>query len=239
MDAFVNSFLSYIAPPLLIGTAIAVVISVVYWLVATHAVDKIKHPEEWGSKGEAGERTAYLQLASLTGASKEQLFRNVYVPTKDDDSTAEIDLLILSRKGLLVFECKNYSGHVYGDGKRNKWIQYIGNQKNYFLSPVVQNRGHVRRLRQYFADIPDLPIVPFTITTRRATWKLRNIDPADHVLGWTGQHLKDVYRQLPDYPAMALHYSSISHRPRKLERPDQSIRQQHIDDIMRRNYRNR
>ena len=74
MDAFVNSFLSYIAPPLLIGTAIAVVISVVYWLVATHAVDKIKHPEEWRSKGEAGERTAYLQLANLTGASKSNYF---------------------------------------------------------------------------------------------------------------------------------------------------------------------
>ena len=93
MDAFVNSLLSHMAPLLLISTAIAVAIAVVYWFVATHAVDKIKHPEEWRSKGEAGERTAYLELANLTGASKGQLFRNVYVPAKDDDSTAEIDLL--------------------------------------------------------------------------------------------------------------------------------------------------
>ncbi|MBQ7529857.1 NERD domain-containing protein, partial [bacterium] len=50
--------------------------------------------------------------------------RNVYIRTPN--GTTEIDLIVLSRKGLLVFECKNYNGNIYGDGRRKKWIQYLG-----------------------------------------------------------------------------------------------------------------
>lgn len=44
---------------------------------------------------------------------------NLYLP-KEDGSTTEIDLIMLSETGILVFESKNYSGWIFGDEKRIK-----------------------------------------------------------------------------------------------------------------------
>ena len=85
--------------------------------------DRFKNPREYKNKGSTGEQLIYLALKKY-GIAEKQFLRNVYIPTPN--GTTEIDLIVLSRKGLLVFECKNYNGNIYGDGRRKKWIQYLG-----------------------------------------------------------------------------------------------------------------
>ena len=80
---------------------------IVYLLYrAWRKTDYVQHPEEYATKGSAGERLVYLNLIRGYNIPEAQIFRNVYVPTRN--GTTEIDLIVVSKKGLRVFECKNY-----------------------------------------------------------------------------------------------------------------------------------
>ncbi len=201
-----------------------------FWLFAG-GIDKIKHPEEYRNKGTTGERAVYLTLTKKFHIPEKQIFRNIYIPTKN--GTTEIDLIVVSKKGILVFECKNYYGNVYGDGNQQYWVQYFGKKKSRFLSPVIQNRRHVQHLANFLEKYPNLPIIPFVCTTGNANWKLKNIDPTDHVLVWTGVHFKDIYDELPDFPEMSKYFNPLCTIFRQLERPDAAIREQHVANLQK------
>lgn len=202
---------------------------IVLGIAIFRSADQIKHPEEYQTKGSTGERLTYLQLTKHYDVPEQQILRNVYIPTKQ--GTTEIDLLIVSKKGILIFECKNYSGHIYGDGNRNKWVQYLGQTKNYFLSPITQNKYHAAQLKAYFKDIKDLPVIPFVVTTDNATWKLKNIKPEDHVMYWTGARFGDIYNSLADSPVMKANFNRIYQALKKLERPAEDVKQTHIESL--------
>lgn len=158
-----------------------------------------------------------------------QILRNVYIPTSDG-KTSEIDLLVVSKKGLLVFECKNYGGNIYGDAKRPKWIQYLGRKKSYFYNPLMQNRTHVRHLKKYLEEFGDLPAISMVVTITRGNWKVKNLAPDDYVLG-VNCHLKDILSSLPDSELMAQSFAAILAKMRPLARPSDEVRQKHIEDI--------
>ena len=222
-------FIGELTWPIMLATICLLIVAGIIWLVVN--LDRFKHPDEYATKGSTGERSAYLSLTKKFGFMPEQIFRNVYVPT--NSGTTEIDILVVSKKGLLVFECKNYSGTIYGDGRKKHWVQYLGGKKFFFLNPTWQNRAHIRHLKELFAGIDDLPIIPFVVTTGNANWKLRNIDPSDHVLHWTGQHLDSVYRKLPDWRNANNHYVQVCNRLRSFERPDDVIKKEHVNRLRR------
>lgn len=222
-------FIGELTWPITLATICLLIVAGIIWFVVN--LDRFKHPDEYATKGSTGERSAYLSLTKKLGFMPEQIFRNVYVPT--NSGTTEIDILAVSKKGLLVFECKNYSGTIYGDGRKKHWVQYLGGKKFFFLNPTWQNRAHIRHLKELFAGIDDLPIIPFVVTTGNANWKLRNIDPSDHVLHWTGQHLDSVYRKLPDWRNVNNYYVQVCNRLRSFERPDDVIKEEHVNRLRR------
>ena len=61
----------------------------------------------------------------------------------DDKGTHQIDHLVLSKFGIFVIEMKNYYGLMKYD---NKWCQYLGKTRNYFVNPIHQNYGHIKSL---------------------------------------------------------------------------------------------
>lgn len=200
------------------------------WLFKDHGVDKIKHPEEWQTAGSSGERTLYVALIEQFHIPENQILRNVYIPTKNG-KTSEIDLLVISKKGLFVFEVKNYGGNVYGDTKREKWIQYIGKQKHFFYNPLLQNKNHVKHLKEYLKqETEEIPVIPFLTTISRGNWKVKNLDPNDYFLG-INCYFKDIYKILPDSPAMAKYYKTIIDKLTPLSRPDSEVREKHIEQI--------
>lgn len=71
---------------------------------------------------------------------------NVYLPYKD--GTTEIDVVFLHEKGVFVFECKSYSGNVYGKQSSFKWTQYLDGKKNTFYNPIKQNETHIKALKE-------------------------------------------------------------------------------------------
>ena len=75
---------------------------------------------------------------------------NVYIP-KDNGETTEIDVLMISPKGIFVFESKNYSGWIFGSEQDEDWTQSLfcrGHepQKEHFFNPVLQNKWHIKHL---------------------------------------------------------------------------------------------
>lgn len=187
--------------------------------------DRLIFWKEYKTKGGVTERFAYNWLKNL-GVSKEQIFRNVYVPVKDSNKTTEIDLLVLSKKGLLVFECKNYSGVIYGDGKRKQWVQYLGKKKYYFWSPVEQNEYHAKCLREFVGD--GVRIFTFVVHSQGGKWNVKNIPEEAHFLERQGQFMA-IYNSLPNDDAMSGKFVKLKEEFTKLSRPTDGTRERHVE----------
>lgn len=224
-----NEFALQLSIPLFIIAIILFIIGFIIWLFLGHGLDKMLHPEEWKDQGSSGERIIYRTLVDQIHVPEDQILRNVYVPT-EDGKTSEIDLLVVSKKGLLVFECKNYAGNIYGDAKRNKWIQYLGKKKSFFYNPFMQNRSHVKHLKKYLEQYGDLPAIPMVTTITRGKWKVKNYGPEDYLLGYNC-HLKDILSKTPDSELMAQHFKAIIAKLQPLSRPGESIKEEHIEQI--------
>ena len=219
--------------PFAITAVVLFIVASLIWLFACHGIDKIRHPEEWTDEGKSGEQIIYRTLIDQIHVPENQVLRNVYIPTADG-KTSEIDLLVVSKKGLLVFECKNYAGNVYGDAQRNKWIQYLGKKKSFFYNPFMQNRSHVKHLKKYLEVYGDIPMIPMVATITRGNWKVKNYGPEDYLLGYNS-NLKDILAKTPDSELMAQHFKAIMAKLQPLSRPDKSVRQEHIEQIRKKN----
>lgn len=96
-------------------------------------------------KGLYGEFLTFLELEKLKIQKK--ILTNIYVP-KENGKTTEIDLVMITETGIYVFESKNYSGWIFGSEANRNWTQTLSNkQKNKFLNPILQNKGHIEALK--------------------------------------------------------------------------------------------
>lgn len=107
------------------------------------------------NKGNLGEFYTFYELEKLDRRNK--LLTNIYLQ-REDGSTTEIDLIMISTKGIFVFESKNYGGWVYGSEKNKYWTQTFSNKsRNKFFNPIWQNKAHIRALSKVL-DYDDLNI---------------------------------------------------------------------------------
>ena len=84
------------------------------------------------------------------------------------EETTEIDVLMISPKGLFVFESKNYSGWIFGSENQKNWYQTLPagrgrSHKENFYNPIMQNRSHIKHLKAFLGtDIPVRSIIVFS-----------------------------------------------------------------------------
>lgn len=123
----------------------------------------------WIDKGNRGEFLTFSKLEKLKGHYK--LMTNLYLP-KNDGSTTEIDVLMISEKGIYVFESKNYSGWIFGDEKYKNWVQTLPNkQKEHFFNPVWQNNTHMNALKSVLEMDDHKQFKSYIIFSERCTLK--------------------------------------------------------------------
>lgn len=94
-------------------------------------------------RGLMGEFWIKLELRKL---SKNNYIIINDIMIQDDRGTHQIDHLVLSKFGIFVIEMKNYYGLIKGKEFDNKWCQYLGKSKKYFINPIHQNYGHIKSL---------------------------------------------------------------------------------------------
>lgn len=114
---------------------------------------------------ERGENSELQLILSLrrNGIEAEKIFHDLYVPTKRR-TFSQIDLVLLSSVGIIVFEVKDYSGWLFGNSYQNKWTQVLsyGKEKHQFYNPIMQNAQHIAELKKYLKrDIPFFSVVVF------------------------------------------------------------------------------
>ena len=109
-------------------------------LLIFYILMKIYYPK---FRGFMGEFWVKLELSKLP---KDSYIVLNDIMIKDDNGTHQIDHLVLSKFGIFVIEMKNYYGLIKGKEFDNKWCQYLGKNKSYFLNPIHQNYGHIKAL---------------------------------------------------------------------------------------------
>ncbi len=132
-------------------------------------------------KGRLGEFYTYKYLKPLDGYRR-YLF-NLYIP-KEDEETTELDVVLLHESGIYVFESKNYSGWIFGTETQKYWTQTLPvgrgrSQKNKFLNPILQNKGHLKWLQAFLAD-QTLPFYSYIVFSDRCTLKKINLTSDEH-----------------------------------------------------------
>lgn len=115
-------------------------------------------------RGTYAERNLVLKLLNY-GIPAQTIFHDLYL-RKPNVSFSQIDLVVVTTAGIVVFEVKDYSGWIFGKGYQEQWTQVLayGSQKYRFYNPIKQNSKHivdVRNTRKQFENIPFYSVIVF------------------------------------------------------------------------------
>jgi hypothetical protein len=153
---------------------------------------------------------------------------------KPDGKTTQVDIIAVGKRGVFVFESKDYSGWIFGGGTSSKWTQSLayGHERHSFYNPIKQNQSHINTLKQklnnqnipFFsiialgsnAEIKAMELIPertFVVTEDRLTNLMSNLQEGPEVL--TIAQVREVVRAIQQ----------------KRVCPNNEIRRKHITDI--------
>lgn len=179
-----QSVMFFINPLFLIPVIIIIVILVIknreYKKGAYYQVTKRPYLSVKYDTGRYGEYLTYKYLKRFEENGAKFLF-NIYIP-KENGETSEIDVLMISKKGLFVFESKNYSGWIFGSENQKNWCQILpaGRGRSYkerFYSPIMQNRSHIKHLKAFLGEqIPMRSIIVFSDRCTLKSGQMRSVD---------------------------------------------------------------
>lgn len=131
--------------------------------------------------GLIGEFFCYRKLEKWRGYKK--ILANVYLHKNENGETTEIDVMMITTKGIVVVESKNYSGWIFGNEKQKFWTQSLkGGKKHQFFNPVWQNDLHVRALKAYLELDENAPVFSFIVFSDRCELKKIKMERAIPVL---------------------------------------------------------
>ena len=116
------------------------------------------------NRGTRTERDLVLKLLKH-GIPAKAIFHDLYVK-KPDGEFSQIDLVVAAKSGIIVFEVKNYSGWIFGNGQHREWTQVLayGQDKYRFYNPIMQNNKHITEIKKklkQFENIPFYSVVVF------------------------------------------------------------------------------
>lgn len=116
------------------------------------------------NRGTISERELLLKLIK-EGIPVSTIFHDLYVE-KSKGFYSQIDVVVATKVGIIVFEVKDYSGWIFGKGYQTYWTQILayGEEKYKFYNPVIQNQKHIETLSQrmkHCANVPFFSIIVF------------------------------------------------------------------------------
>ena len=100
----------------------------------------------WERAGRLGEKYATGFISSILN-DEDRLFTNVKVSY--DGKDAELDEVIVSPRGVIVIEVKNYKGELRGDTADYEWIKYKTSDSGEVYEKTVRNPIKQGRRQEY------------------------------------------------------------------------------------------
>ena len=113
-------------------------------------------------RGTSSEKHLILTLLKH-GINSGAIFHDLYI-FKPDGKTTQVDVVVATSVGIIVFEVKDYSGWIYGKGNQQKWTQVLsyGREKYRFYNPVLQNKSHISQLQRILKEnVPFYSVIVF------------------------------------------------------------------------------
>ena len=109
-------------------------------------------------RGTRSERKLILRLLKH-GIPPITTYHDLYLSKRANNQYAQIDAVVVTKVGIIVFEVKDYSGWIFGKGYQNYWTQVLayGREKYRFYNPIMQNKGHIEALKWKLSGIADVP----------------------------------------------------------------------------------
>lgn len=125
---------------------------------------KLLHSVTQPNRGTESECELVLKILKM-GFPSHSVYHDLYL-SKQNGYYSQIDVVLATTVGLIVFEVKKYKGWIYGTGSQQKWTQVLayGKQKYLFYNPILQNKKHILELRNQsmlFQNIPIFSVVVF------------------------------------------------------------------------------
>jgi uncharacterized protein YraI len=108
-------------------------------------------------RGTRSERDLVLKLLKCK-IPAQMIFHDLYLK-KNNGEFAQIDLVAVTDVGIIVFEVKDYSGWIYGNGKQAQWTQVLayGKEKYRFYNPIMQSNKHIAELKKSLNHSDNVP----------------------------------------------------------------------------------
>lgn len=110
-------------------------------------------------KGWFGETLLHHYLRRHLDQKLYVVLHDIMLPTADE-TTTQIDHIVVSQWGVFVIETKTYSGWIFGDKYEPQWTKVHFNRKDRFQNPLRQNYKHIATLseclgipKEYFKTI--------------------------------------------------------------------------------------
>lgn len=99
-------------------------------------------------RGTRSERALISSLVN-SGIPAVTLFHDLCIE-KTNAKFSQVDLVMATTEAIIVFEEKDYSGWIYGDGGNTTWTKVLnyGKGKYHFYNPIKQNNSHIKAIRK-------------------------------------------------------------------------------------------
>ncbi len=134
------------------------------------------------NRGTWSERDLIPQLLNKCGIDQRAIYHDLYI-RKENGTYTQIDLAVPTPQGIIVFEVKDYSGWIFGNGNSKYWMQILafGEEKHQFYNPIWQNRTHITALRKLLPNNPDIPIFNIVVFYGNSEFKDLDYDTSGRV----------------------------------------------------------
>lgn len=194
----------------------------------------------WKVRRDAGMYGEYLTYARLRNYEDEgvKFLFNVYIP-KGENETTELDVVLISSRGLFVFESKNYSGWIFGTESQRRWTQTLPqgrgrSNKEHFYNPIMQNQTHIKYLRKIIGS--HVPVRSIIVFSERCVLKDVTVHSTDVAVVNRYDVASAVAYFAREMPALQLSKSEISdlyHALYPYTQVTQETKDLHIENIQK------
>lgn len=142
----------------------------------------------------AGEQEVAHFLSRELSYKNYFLFNNLILPSENNSST-QIDHVIVSKCGIFVIESKDYQGWIFGDKDQATWTQSLpgGNNKFQFQNPIRQNYAHIMALKKLLPFVNDsfYSIVVFSDRSEFKTTMPEDVVNLSGLIGYIKKHVQE------------------------------------------------
>jgi len=149
-------------------------------------------------RGTRSERALVSKLSQY-GIPSQTIFHDLYLK-KYYGNYSQIDLVVATKIGILVFEVKDYSGWIFGTGYKPQWTQILnyGKEKYYFYNPILQNAKHIEDLKKQLKQFENIPFYSIIVFYGDSILKEINFIPKNTFVVKSGRVLEVIEKILSE-----------------------------------------